>query len=131
MDLGQFELCLQVADLGRPLDFYTKLGFRQVAGSREDGVVVVRNGDCRIGLYQGHIAENLLNVRSGDIAEIARRVQTNGLAFEKPPFAGEDGGMSALLRVPDGNAAYLVSHPDESRSQRPRFRRPDFLRDGA
>ena len=113
MNLGRFELCLQVADINSSLNFYTKLGFHAIDGSVEHGVVVIRNGDCRIGLSQGHIAENLLNFRGGDIAEIGRQAETLGLTFEKPPFTAIDGSMGALLRDPDGNAVYLVSHPDE------------------
>lgn len=114
MNLGRFELCLQVSDISLSLDFYTKLDFHLIDGSVEEGVVVIRNGDCRIGLYQGHITENLLNFRGGDIAEIGRQAETLGLKFEKPPFSASDGSMGALLRDPDGNAVYLVSHPGES-----------------
>jgi catechol 2,3-dioxygenase-like lactoylglutathione lyase family enzyme len=113
MNLGRFELCLRVADIQRSLDFYTKLGFYPIVGDVEQRVIVIRNGDCRIGLYQGHIAENLLNFRGGDIVQFAEQARLQGLEFEKPPFSGDDGGMAALLRDPDGNAVYLVSHPGE------------------
>jgi catechol 2,3-dioxygenase-like lactoylglutathione lyase family enzyme len=113
MNLGRFELCLQVADIERSLGFYTKLGFHPVASGAEHGVVVIRSGDCRIGLRQGHIAENLLNFRGGNMAEIAREAKASGLEFEKPPFVGGDGGMGALLRGPHGNAVNFVSHPEE------------------
>jgi catechol 2,3-dioxygenase-like lactoylglutathione lyase family enzyme len=84
MNLGRFELCLHVSDLNLSLDFYTRLGFHAVSGSVEEGVVVIRDGDGRIGLYRGHIAENLLNFRDGDIAEIGSQAETLGLKFEKP-----------------------------------------------
>jgi catechol 2,3-dioxygenase-like lactoylglutathione lyase family enzyme len=113
MKLGRFELCLQVADVDRSLSFYTRLGFQLIDGSMNEGAAVIQNGNCRIGLYQGHIAENLLNFRGGDIAAIATHAQAQGLDFEKPPFSGDDGSIAALLRDPDGNAIYLVSHPDE------------------
>jgi catechol 2,3-dioxygenase-like lactoylglutathione lyase family enzyme len=113
MELGRFELCLRVADIHQSLRFYTTLGFRAVAGNPDEGVVVIVNGDCRLGLYQGHIAENLLNFRGGDIPQIAEQAQSHGLQFEKSPFSGHDGSMAALLRDPDGNAVYLVSHPGE------------------
>ena len=113
INLGRFELCLQVADIERSLGFHTKLGFHPVAGGAEHGVIVIRSGDCRIGLYQGHIAENLLNFRGGNIAEIARQAEASGLEFEKPPSVGGDGSTGALLRDPDGNAVYFVSHPEE------------------
>jgi catechol 2,3-dioxygenase-like lactoylglutathione lyase family enzyme len=99
MNLGRFELCLQVADIERSLGFYTKLGFHPVASGAEHGVVVIRSGDCRIGLRQGHIAENLLNFRGGNMAEIAREAKASGLEFEKPPFVG---GMAAWVLSCEG-----------------------------
>ena len=113
MELGRFELCLQVADVRRSLDFYSKLGFQVVGGDLDQGVIVVENGDCRLGLYQQFIAENLLSFRGGDIEEIARKAHALHLSFEKAPFSAKDGTVAALLRDPDGNAVYLVSHPDE------------------
>lgn len=114
MKLGRFELCLKAANLDASVSFYLKLGFTQVGGNRSIGVIVLESGNCRIGLYEGHIAENLLNFRGGDIPALAERVRAEGLAFEKEPFAGPDGSMAALLRDPGGNAVYFVSHSDEA-----------------
>jgi catechol 2,3-dioxygenase-like lactoylglutathione lyase family enzyme len=113
MNLGRFELALNVADLNASLTFYRRLGFNQIDGSEESGVAVIQSGNCRIALYKGYIAENLINFRGGDIPAIAERAKTEGLTFEKEPFSGPDGGMGALIRDPDGNAVYFVSHPDE------------------
>lgn len=113
MELGRFELCLQVADVRRSLDFYSKLGFQAVGGDLDQGVIVVENGDCRLGLYQQYIAENLLSFRGGDIEEIARTAHGHRLEFEKQPFTASDGTTAALLRDPDGNAIYLIAHPGE------------------
>lgn len=82
MELGRFELCLNVADLAVSLAFYTKLGFHRVAGKEGLGVVVVQSGDCRIGLYAGHIAENLLNFRGGNIPDLAEQVRARGVELE-------------------------------------------------
>lgn len=113
MNLGRFELALNVADLTASLNFYQKLGFHQIDGSEESGAVVIQSGECRIALYAGHIAENLINFRGGNIPAIAEKARTEGLTFEKEPFFGADGGMGALIRDPDGNAVYFVSHPNE------------------
>lgn len=113
MELGRFELSLNVADLDASLDFYLKLGFSKVAGSKASGNVVVESGNCRIALYRGYIAENLINFRGAEIPAIAEKVRSQGLSFEKEPFSGSDGSMGALMRDPDGNAIYFVSHPGE------------------
>jgi len=113
MNLGHFELALNVADLNASLAFYRGLGFSQIEGSEESGVAVIESANCRIVLYRGYIAENLINFRGGDIPVIAERARTAGLIFEKEPFSGLDGSMGALLRDPDVNAIYFVSHPNE------------------
>lgn len=114
MQLGRFELALNVADLNASLTFYSRLGFTQIDGSEHSGVAVIRSGNCRIALYQGHIAENLINFRGGDISAIDQQARAEGLTFEKKPFSAPDGSMGALLRDPDGNAIYFVSHPGET-----------------
>jgi catechol 2,3-dioxygenase-like lactoylglutathione lyase family enzyme len=113
MNLGRFELALNVADLKASLIFYRRLGFNQIDGSEESGASAIQSGNCRIALYEGYIAENLINFRGGDIPAIAERARTEGLTFEKEPFSGPDGSMGALIHDPDGNAIYFVSHPDE------------------
>ena len=113
MNPGRFELCLDVADLGASLSFYRKLGFTLVSGSAASRVAVVKWGNCRVGLYQGYLQENLINFRGGDIPAIAEHARAAGLSFEKEPFSGPDGSMAALVRDPDGNAIYFVSHPNE------------------
>jgi catechol 2,3-dioxygenase-like lactoylglutathione lyase family enzyme len=114
MHLGQFELDLNVTDLKASRSFYERLGFRVVKESEDLGVAVLENGPCRIGLYQGHIAENLLNFRDGDIPAIVRQARSAGLVPEREVFDPEHGSEAALFRDPDGNAIYLVSHPDEA-----------------
>jgi hypothetical protein len=53
----------------------------------------------------------LLNFRNGDLEVIATSLQTTGVRFEKRLAQAKDGSKSALIRDPDGNAIYLVSHP--------------------
>ena len=111
--LGHFELALKVADVSVSLAFYMKLGFHCVGGDPKDGVVFVQNGTCRIALYQGHITENSLNFRGGDISVISGQLQAAGVEFTKPLFTGPDGGTAVLLHDPDGNAIYIGSYPGE------------------
>ena len=109
--LGRFEIALKVANLSVSLAFYLKLGFILVEGNTKDGLLVVQNGVCRIALYQGRLAENLLNFHSGDVSSIAERLQATGVEFTKPPFTNATGETTALLHDPDGNAIYLGSYP--------------------
>ena len=111
--LGRFELALKVADVNVSLAFYTKLGFHRVDGDPKDRIIVVQNGACRIALYQGHLAENFLTFRGGDVSTITGQLQAAGVDFTKPPFTNATGETSALLHDPDGNAIYFGSNPGE------------------
>jgi hypothetical protein len=82
VNLGRFELALNVADINASMSFYRRLGFNQIGGSEESGVAVIRGGNCRIVLYAGYIAENLINFRGGDVPAIAENARTEGLTFE-------------------------------------------------
>lgn len=110
MDVGRFELCLNVADLGASRDFYSALGFTAVGGDFEDGWQILARGDgTRIALFQGHIGENLLNFRPDDVYAVAEALEKKGLAFESPAELESDGSVGATLRDPDGNLIYINS----------------------
>src|SRR5512140_999199 len=53
LNLGWFEVSLDVKDIKRSLAFYQALGFQIVDGSIEKRNVTLQKADCRIALYQG------------------------------------------------------------------------------
>jgi catechol 2,3-dioxygenase-like lactoylglutathione lyase family enzyme len=108
MELGWYELSLDVKDVERSSDFYAKLGFQLVGGAPEDGAATVQRGTCRIGLYQGLSPETTLLFRQGDVEAIAADLTAKGLIFERGP-ASDAKGVGALLRDPDGMAIYFVN----------------------
>jgi len=117
MELGWFELSLDVKDIARTRDFYRKLGF-DVAGTAAEGrVVVMQKADCRICLYEGVLdpAETQLIFWQGDVEAIARDLESKGLRFEKAPSRGDGGGVGALLRDPDGRPIYFINVPGVAR----------------
>jgi catechol 2,3-dioxygenase-like lactoylglutathione lyase family enzyme len=113
MQLGQFEVALNVSDVQTSLQFYENLGFRVVAGAVEKRFVTLVNGDCRLALYQGYLdpAETQLIFWQGDVDAIADQLQSRAIAFERPPTRHEGGGVGALLRDPDGHPIYFVNMP--------------------
>src|SRR6185437_15242268 len=113
IQLGWFELCLNVADIAASVAFYHKLGFRQTEGSIGEQRVVMQYGTCRVALYQGYLENNLLHFRGGDVVEIARRLEERGISSGKPPSEDEEGNQSYLIEDPDGNRVYFVHHPGE------------------
>jgi len=118
MDLGQFEISLDVRDIAKSLAFYEALGFELVDGSVEIRVVTVQKGDCRIALYQGYLDPPVaqLTFWNGDVDEIARDLKAKGLEFEKEPFSGDGGGRAALIKDPDGYPIYFINMADGERT---------------
>lgn len=111
--LGRFEYCLNVAELGRSLEFYRRLGFEMIGGVIDEGWVIIRHGDCTLGLFQGHIERNLLNFRGGDVFAIAEALRAAGLKLSKEAHPEEDGSAAAEIFDPDGNCIYFNTFPGE------------------
>jgi catechol 2,3-dioxygenase-like lactoylglutathione lyase family enzyme len=116
MDLGWFEVSLNVRDIARSLESYRTLGFDHVDGTVEGRNVTLQKGDCRIGLYQGHLDPDRpqLIFWQGDVAAIARDLADKGLRFER---AADDRGAGAMLLDPDGHPLYFVNIQGATRKE--------------
>jgi catechol 2,3-dioxygenase-like lactoylglutathione lyase family enzyme len=117
MELGWFEVSLNVQDIGRSRSFYETLGFQVVDVSGEGRAVTLQKGDCRLGLFQGFLDPDRpqLIFWQGDVEAIARDLTGKGLSFERGPAIGHGGGMGALLLDPDGHPLYFVNMPGVTR----------------
>lgn len=115
IELGRFELCLNVSNVHRSIDFYTKLGFRLVSGDPGSGWAVMECNNLRLALYQGHIAQNMLNFRGGDVSTIAARLKEKGMQLKSDAMVEKDGSIGAIIEDPDGNVIYFNTHPDETK----------------
>ena len=113
MDLGEYYPCLNVQDLARSIDFYLKLGFTITSDQREENWAVLQHNNMALCLYQGHIEQNLINFRGGDIQEIASEIISQGLSLSKPAAQEPDGSWSAEIIDPDGNVIYFNTFPEE------------------
>ena len=113
MNLGRFELCLNVADLMKSVEFYQDLGFVPIRGSMSDGWCVMASSVVTIALYEGHIPVNQLNFRGQDVFSLAKELESKGLKFITKANIEPDGSMGAVLVDPDGNQIYLNTSVDE------------------
>ena len=113
MDLGEHHSCLNVQDLTRSIEFYQKLDFMIIGDHRSESWAVLQHNNMTLCLFQGHIDENLINFRGGDIEAIYNEATDRGLEFTKPAHIEPDGSWSAEIRDPDGNAVYFNTFPDE------------------
>jgi predicted lactoylglutathione lyase len=109
MDLGWFEVGMNVADIQRSAGFYDALGFEVAGGSIEDRVLALHRNDCSVTLYQGYGDDPLyLQFWQGDIAALAEQVRRAGLAFHKPPGKDEGKGNAFMLKDPDGHVLFFI-----------------------
>jgi catechol 2,3-dioxygenase-like lactoylglutathione lyase family enzyme len=120
MRLGWYELALNVDDIDRSLAFYGKLGFERLDDGRAaPGVAVLRNGDCRIGLYQGHLDPPAAQLVfwQGEGEAVVRDAAAKGLSLESGPTRTGDGAVTARLRDPDGHVLFFINKPGVVRGE--------------
>jgi len=109
MDLGYFETSLPVADIGKSLAFYEALGFARAEHAEDAGAATMIRGDCRIGLFQGHLdpARPQLTFWQGDVDSLGAEVKRMGVAFLRP-LKKDDHGCAFMLQDPDGHPLYVI-----------------------
>ncbi len=122
MRIGLFTVCLSVKDIAVSKDFYVKLGFKPVAGEQDQGWLVLSNGDCKIGLFQGMFDKNMLSFNPGwgpegteldefeDIRDIQKRFKAAGIKLLSEADETSTGPASLTLEDPDGNPILLDQH---------------------
>ena len=122
MQLGAFSISLAVKDIETSRDFYRKFGFEIVGGDQSQNWLILRNGTCTIGLFQGMFEGNILTFNPGwdamaepldaytDVRELQRRLKANGVRLVTE--ADEDGSGPASFTAidPDGNAILVDQH---------------------
>ena len=122
MQLGAFSVSLAVKDIETSRDFYRKFGFEIVGGDQSQNWLILRNGTCTIGLFQGMFEGNILTFNPGwdamaepldaytDVRELQRRLKANGVRLVTE--ADEDGSGPASFTAidPDGNAILVDQH---------------------
>jgi len=113
MNIGYIELCLNVKDLQKSLDFYHKLGFEDVSVFLKEKWAILQYSENILGLFEGHIQENCLNFRGGNVKKLIEEFDHLGIPFESVPVLNDDGSGSAFLRDPDGNLLFFDTAPEE------------------
>lgn len=120
--LGNFSVSLTVKDLAASHAFYEKLGFRVVGGDAAQKWLVLRNGDSKIGLFQGMFPRNMLTFNPGwdsdkntladfdDVREIQRVLEQRGLPLDMKADPATSGPASVMLTDPDGNPILIDQH---------------------
>jgi catechol 2,3-dioxygenase-like lactoylglutathione lyase family enzyme len=122
MQLGAFSVSLAVKDIAASRAFYEKLGFTAFGGDQSKNWLILKNGDCVIGLFQGMFDKNTLTFNPGwdgsakpladftDVRELQRKLKEQGvaLAVEADPTTKGPGFFMAI--DPDGNPILFDQH---------------------
>lgn len=122
MDLGAFSISLAVNDITASKEFYEKLGFKVFSGDASQNWLILKNGDCVIGLFQGMFEKNILTFNPGwdqnaqkldpftDVRELQRRLKEQGLELISEADESTTGPASLMLMDPDGNPILVDQH---------------------
>ena len=110
MDLGTFSVSLAVKDIKASRAFYEKLGFTEIAGDESQNWLILRNGDAKIGLFQGMFPNNILTFNPLDVRGVQKALKAQGIALTLEADESTTGPAHATLIDPDGNGILLDQH---------------------
>lgn len=122
MQLGAFSVSLAVKDLSASRAFYEKLGFKKFGGDALQNWLILKNGDCIIGLFQGMFEKNMLTFNPGwdssannledytDVRELQRQLKEQGVQLSSKAEEGSSGPASFTVIDPDGNPILIDQH---------------------
>lgn len=122
MELGNFSVSLTVKDLEASRAFYEKLGFSIFAGEAAQNWLILKNGDCVIGIFQGMFEKNILTFNPGwnnnaqkldsftDVRELQRQLKAAGVEPVQEADESTTGPASFVVVDPDGNPILFDQH---------------------
>ena len=94
MQLGNFSVSLAVKDINVSKQFYENLGFTVFGGDITQNWLIMKNGSCLIGLFQGMFDKNILTFNPGwdenantldsftDVRELQKQLKAKGIKIE-------------------------------------------------
>ena len=122
MQLGVFSISLAVKDIAASKAFYEKFGFTIFGGNQAQNWLILKNGDCVIGLFQGMFDKNMLTFNPGwdtnaqtlpsytDIRELQKQLKAQGLQLMSEADENTKGPASFMTVDPDGNPVLVDQH---------------------
>jgi lactoylglutathione lyase len=122
MELGAFSISLSVKDIETSKSFYEKLGFQEFGGDIGQNWLIMKNGGCLIGLFQGMFEKNMLTFTPGwdinankldaftDVRQLQRELKVQGVPIETEADESTTGPAYFTLTDPDGNPILVDQH---------------------
>ncbi len=126
MNLGNFSVSLTVKDIHASKTFYESLGFAIFGGEACNTIaqnwLIMQNGKCTIGLFQGMFEKNILTFNPGwdenaatlesftDIREIQQQLKAKNIQLITEADESTSGPASFIIADPDGNQILFDQH---------------------
>jgi len=122
MELGAFSISLTVKDIKASKAFYEKLGFKDFGGDIAQNWLILKNGECVIGLFQGMFDKNMLTFNPGwdgnaqsldtftDVRELQKQLKAQGVELMTEADESTAGPASFVVMDPDGNPILVDQH---------------------
>lgn len=122
MELGAFSVSLTVKEIAASKAFYEKLGFTVFGGDITHHWLIMKNGDCVIGLFQGMFEQNILTFNPGwdgnaqpvgsftDVRDLQRQLKAQGVTFATEADESTVGPAHFVIVDPDGNPILIDQH---------------------
>jgi len=122
MKLGAFSISLNVKDIQKSKEFYTKLGFKDLGGDINQNWLIMKNEGTVIGLFQGMFEKNMLTFNPGwdqnaqnldsftDVREIQKVLRENGITLLTETDESGSGPGYITVEDPDGNPILIDQH---------------------
>ena len=122
MILGAFSVSLNVKEIQTSRSFYENLGFQVFGGDLSQNWLIMKNGDCTIGLFQGMFEKNSLTFNPGwdrnatkldsftDVRDLQRQLKTKGIRIQTEADEESSGPASFIVVDPDGNPILVDQH---------------------
>lgn len=122
MKFGAFSVSLNVKDIQTSKLYYENLGFQVFGGDESQNWLIMKNGSCTIGLFQGMFEKNILTFNPGwdenaikldsftDVRELQRQLKAKGIKIETEADEETSGPASFVLVDPDGNPILVDQH---------------------
>jgi catechol 2,3-dioxygenase-like lactoylglutathione lyase family enzyme len=122
MNLGAFSISLAVKDLAASKQFYEQFGFEVFGGDASQNWLIMKNGTCVIGLFQGMFDKNILTFNPGwdsearelesftDVRQLQHELRGKGVEFINQADESTSGPASFMVVDPDGNPILVDQH---------------------
>lgn len=122
MELGAFSISLTVKDIEASRVFYEKFGFEVFGGDASQNWLIMKNGNCVIGLFQEIFEKNMLTFNPGwdsdaqeldgytDVRELQRQLKAQGIELVSEADESTTGPASFMVVDPDGNPILVDQH---------------------